>query len=50
MSIGEVLEALQSIADGITIILVAAGTVIVFVIIFRKLFLGIKGMLRVKRP
>ena len=50
MSIGEVLEALQSIADGITIILVAAGTVIVFVIIFRKLFLGAKAMFRAKRP
>jgi len=50
MSIGEVLEALQSIADGITIILVAAGTVIVFVIIFRKLFLGVKAMFRAKRP
>jgi hypothetical protein len=49
MSIGEVLEALQSIVDGITIILVAAGTVIVFVIIFRKLVLGVKAMFRAKR-
>ena len=50
MSIGEVLEALQSIADGITMILVAVGAVIVFVIILRKLFLGVKAMFRAKRP
>ena len=50
MSIVEVLEALQSTADGIAIILVAAGTVTVFVIIFQKLFLGVKAMFRAKRP
>ena len=50
MSIGEELEALQSIADGITIILVAAGTVIALVVIFRKLFFGVKAMFGAKRP
>ena len=50
MSMGKVLEALQSIADGITIVLVAAGTAIVFVIIFRKLFHSLKAMFRAKRP
>jgi len=50
MSMGKVLEALQSIADGITILLVAVGTAIVFVIIFRKLFHSLKAMFRAKRP
>jgi hypothetical protein len=43
VSFREMLEAFQGISDAITILLVAAGIVMVLVVFFQALFIGVKS-------